>query len=173
MAGGNTTPAFLLGGATAAVGVAGAKAKNDAVDRSIDSAREAASFRQSQIARRAGIESAKSISASRKTTGRIRVSGAARGVGSEGISPLILQQGIDTQAELDIIGDNLSAENESIRSQFEAQTAALAAQRLNKLLAAFQGGMSGLQTGLNIAGAFQGGGTAAATTNTQFVRPTQ
>lgn len=131
-----------LGVVNAATGYLQASKTNKAIDSSISSATRAAQVQVNQLSAARDLERQKAINATRSIIGRLR---AAAG-GSAG--PLINQAAFDGEVNKAIIGRNFEAAVGAVKSELSANVARLGSNYTSPILAAFNGGMQGVQQGL-------------------------
>lgn len=146
--------------AIAQAGIAGygAVQQNQATKRSARAAREGAAVQSEQLSDAADLERRKRETEAHLVRSRLRVIAAEAGLGFEGsFADLERQADIDEQTNLAIIDQNLYNQRRRVASGLEADLSTLSGRLTNPLLSAFQGGLSGATTGLQIASAFPGG----------------
>lgn len=149
--------ALAIGAVTAAAGAGTAAYSADqnrkAVHRSQDSAKLAAEVQSRQIASAAQLEKQKVANKAQMIRGRIRAAAAAAGFDNAG-SYQSLEQQVSTDAALNtqIIGANRRAQLDRVSSGLQADLLGLGSHVTNPILAAFTGGMQGVQAGLAIGG---------------------
>lgn len=144
--------AAVVGGLAVASAVASAKQaqeQNRAVRRSQDAAQHAAAVQGHQLDQQAEIEGLKRKNESQMIRARLRVANAEAGTG-DGFESLYDQVGFDEALNNQILETNRVNEHRAIESGLQVNLASLASQGRNAILAAFQGGLQGAQTGLQI-----------------------
>lgn len=144
---------ILLAAASAAAAAAAANAQNKASRASMGSVNQARAIGLEQAQSAANIERMKRKNQSLAILGRLAVSAAERGVGNGGTVEA-LERAEVYNANLDdrLIDTNQRFANARIESETSAAMAQLMATRVNPLLAAFSGGLSGASAGINIGG---------------------
>ena len=161
--------ALALSAGTTAIGAASSAAaasrQNKAIRASMASQQQASSVQTKQLQRQTNVERDKEISISRQIAGRIRVHAAESGVGFGGSTEALQRQNvIDVSTNLGILDQNLTSNIDRVRSGLVADLTALQARRRSTTLDALMGGLSGLQTGLSIAGGINSIGSTGGTT---------
>lgn len=147
---------------SAATSAVGAIQQNNAIKKSIASAKKAQQVQQRQIEDQASIETTKARNQTEQVLGRLRISSAEAGVGFSGSYDALQRQSFyDSAINQNIIDRN--AYNSTLRSQSEFQATAtrLASSYQNIFLSTINGAISGAKTGLSISngiGNLGGGG---------------
>lgn len=152
------TPTLAIGATLAAVSAASTAAaayqQNQAIQRSMQSQVKAAKTQQEQLADAASVERLKTMRTSQQLQGRIRVAAAQAGATSEGsFEAFDRQAAFDAGLNTAVIDRNLFNQQRAVRSGTQANLASLSGSTQNPFLAAFGGGVQGMQSGLAIGGA--------------------
>lgn len=143
----------------AATSVYGANAQNQAVKKSMRSAKKAAEVQQKQLQDQADLERRKLRNEAERVRGTLRVQGAESGFEFDGTyDALERQANIDEAINGIVLKQNLRNEQAAAASNLAVQLDQIAQRGQNVLLAGITGAMEGAQTGLAIGGAFSGGG---------------
>lgn len=142
---------IALGVGSAALGAAQASQQRSAIKRSASSAYRAADAQNTQDAAAARLEQAKRLREAQIARGRLYALAAERGVGDAGsVAALDRQISLDNSLNQQIIATNQYNQSLRVRSQYEATTAELSARAPSLFLSAFNSGLQGFQTGLQI-----------------------
>lgn len=149
------TPTLAIGATLAAVSAAGTAAaamqRNQAISAAMQSQVKAAKTQQEQLAEAASVERMKTMRTSQQLQGRVRVAAAQAGATSEGsFEAFDRQAAFDAGLNKAIIDRNLFNQQQAVRSGAQANLASLSGSTQNPFLAAFGGGVQGMQTGLAI-----------------------
>ncbi len=156
---------LLIAGAVASASAAAASAysQNQAVKRSITSARRAAAVQTNQVNRQALVEAKKKMAEAERTRGRVRVAAAAAGTVVDGSSyeTVLNQVELNSAVEQSIIEQNRRDAVARITSGGNAQLADLQSRMQNVGISAFNGGLAGLTAGLQINSGLQSLGFGA------------
>jgi hypothetical protein len=146
--------AIALAVASAGLGVYGAQQQNQAVRRSMQARNRQAEVQNKQIAQQAAVEKMKARNEAARIRGRIRVAGAESGAGLGGtFAQLLTQADYEDLLNESIINTNRDNAFGASLAGLQVDMSSLSAQGQSPLIAAFQGGLSGLSTGLAIEGA--------------------
>lgn len=142
-----------------ALAVAGAAAsakqasdQNKAIKRSMQASRDAAAVQDGQIIDQGEVEAMKRRNEAAMIRARLRVAGAEAGTGDGGTS-LMTQAAYDEALNQNLIDRNVINERRRLSSGLQADLTALRGRAVNGILAAFQGGLQGASTGLQISSA--------------------
>lgn len=147
------TTSLAIGGTILGAGtsVAGARAQNKAIDRSIKAEEKAASTQAQQVREAADLRREQRIRESRLAAGRIAASAGERGVGLTGsLAALDRQVAVDTAFNLSILGRNEQNQVRRIQSGLNANITALDARKPSPFLSLVDGGAGGFSSGLTI-----------------------
>jgi hypothetical protein len=142
---------LALGAYQASESASAARAQNKAIERSMESEQRVAAIKTEQVANQAEIEKRKITNRAAQIRGRIRVAAADSGFGLGGsTAALARQSAFDESINSSIVDRNVLSQNELIASGLQAHLESLASNSQNEMLAAFMGGLSGLDTGLSL-----------------------
>jgi hypothetical protein len=135
----------------AAESVSAASAQNRAAHRSAVTANAAAVAKTQQIEDAAALERTKTQNQFEQIRGRLRVAGAAAGVGLGGsFDALDEQAAVDENLNKQVINTNTTNQVASVRSGLDADLTSLASHTMSTILAGFTGGVTGAETGLRV-----------------------
>lgn len=148
----------IFGGLTAATTFAtassqqrAAEQQNAAIGRSQQSLTKSTAVTQQQLVDAAQLERLKVARQAAQIEGRIRAARGTAGQGMDGTTLALIRQNDITAAEnQSVIGMNLQNQIARVQSGYEADAARLSAGYTDPSLALFTGGLSGLNTGLNL-----------------------
>ena len=135
------------------LGYLGQQGKNAAIERAMLSAKAATDARISQIRAATSQKRGELFRRSRQILGQTIVNAGAAGLSLDGsVSSLAQQIAVDAgRADMGILSND-QANVAAAGSEYQAQTQSLAGQAGSPIMAAFQGGVQGLQLGLQIQG---------------------
>ena len=153
------TISFAIAGAAVAAGAA--KQRNDAIQRSMQSANEAAATQAKQLAEQTALERQKRTIQSEQVEGRLRVAATEAGAGFDGsFAALSFQNAADAQVDDLILQRNYSNNIARVMSGLAATQAELESKGSSLALAAIGGGLQGAQVGQSVNGMLKapGGG---------------
>ena len=136
--------------ATAATAYAGAQQQNRAIRRASQSQQRAADIQSAQVRQAAELEKQKRMKEAARIRGLIRAREADAGVTGGSYDALVRQTAADEALNLSILDQNKRNQIAAVQSGATAEIERLSAGVSNELLAAFGGGLSGAQTGLQI-----------------------
>lgn len=141
-------PALAIGGLQGGMGFLGASDQNKAIERSMQSVKEAGEAAQGQAAAQTGLELMKRSRLAHQVEGRIRV--ALGESGGPSAAAVERQNAFDADLDQKIITTNFANNIRSIRSGVQAKMIELESEFDSPILAAFAGALQGVSQGLAI-----------------------
>lgn len=144
-----------------------AQQQNQAVKRSIQSQRQAATVQSRQVQEQARIRAQQRLADLHRTEGALRVAGAAAGVGVGGsYGQLQDAAALGAQLDLNIIGRNATNNEAAVVSETQARIAQLNSQISSPILAGIAGGLQGYAAGAGINSSLAASAAATDAANT-------
>ena len=125
--------------------------QNRAIDQSIASQRRVSAITSQQLRDQATVEREENRRAAARVAGRIRVEGAARGVGDPG--RLLFVNAFESAFNEGVIDRNLANQEASVGATLNNNVASLENQRQSVFLATLNAGMNVASLALNLGGA--------------------
>jgi len=139
-----------------------AQQQNQAIKRSIQSQRQAATIQSRQVQQQAQVRAQQRLADLHRTEGALRVAGAAAGVGVGGsYGDLQTSAALGAQLDLNIIGRNTTNNEAAIQSESQARIAQLNANISSPILAGIAGGLKGYAAGSSISSGLAANAAAA------------
>lgn len=135
----------------ATTSILAARDRNQSLSAAQDAADQNLQLRRQEAARQAQTDRHRRLEAAHQIAGRIRATASDAGIAvtSGSVQAMLQQTEFDKARNLGIISDNLDASTRAALISRNSTVASLGGQT-NVGLAGFQGGMSGLSTGLSI-----------------------
>jgi len=139
---------------TAGISVLAARQQNAAMQSAASAQIRQGQAQQQQIQDQSAIERMRHQREADRIRGRLRVAAGEAGVGIGGsYDALIRQADFDEALNLSILDRNTANAMDAARAGLSVDLARIGASAQNPLIAGFMGGLTGLNTGLSIAGA--------------------
>lgn len=144
-------------GAMGAMSYINAENQNSSAKKQAEATNKATEAQQKQLVEQAALEKQKRVSEAQQIRSKLRVASGESGVA---LASAERQAGFDLSLNLNVLNDNLENQLALVRSQGQADLAALEGRYQNTLLSTLTGGLQGAATGLAITNAVSGIGDA-------------